>query len=367
MKRIMATKSKVNFPLFTTVHPGSVLKEELSARGLDQKSFAKKCGIQASHLNEVIRGKRPITPTLAGKLEDQLGISAVTWLTMQSQYDCDMLKITERNIAEQKAHNTLMEYNKVFDVQTILKRLEIKTQSYKNQLEILVTQLCLPTATELQTTEMGLFRKSEKRGTDERMILTWVLLAKAVSRRNSIDKTKPMLDKKGLVEELAHIFNENKDTLKKVHETLECHGIKFSVVEKVDKASIDGFSFIEDGIPSIIVTMRYNRIDNLAFTVMHELCHVMRHLDDTKYDHLNIDDEERNHDEMEADKFASNALIPDSLWKKSPKVRPTSYLIQRDYSHWAEENGLNKWIVLGRISHETGMFKFKDDGKRKIA
>lgn len=36
------------------------------------------------------------------------------------------------------------------------------------------------------------------------------------------------------------------------------------------------------------------------------------------------------------------------------------------YSQWASDNHLNKWIVLGRISYETGMHKFRNDESRKI-
>lgn len=40
--------------------------------------------------------------------------------------------------------------------------------------------------------------------------------------------------------------------------------------------------------------------------------------------------------------------------------------IQKQYAKWAEEVGVNKWIVLGRISKETGMYKFKTDSSRNI-
>lgn len=40
-------------------------------------------------------------------------------------------------------------------------------------------------------------------------------------------------------------------------------------------------------------------------------------------------------------------------------------MIQKKYSEWAAEKGLNKWLVLGRISYETGMYKFKSDESRR--
>ncbi|HBH09051.1 MAG TPA: hypothetical protein DDX40_06600, partial [Rikenellaceae bacterium] len=71
-------------------------------------------------------------------------------------------------------------------------------------------------------------------------------------------------------------------------------------------------------------------------------------------------------EEKEANAFAANALIPDSKWKGIPKVQLHPMKIQRLYANWAEQNGYNKWIALGRISHETGMFKFKNDSSRRV-
>ena len=46
---------------FRAVHPGETLAEELKERGIKQKELAKAIGIQPSHLNELIKGKRSFT------------------------------------------------------------------------------------------------------------------------------------------------------------------------------------------------------------------------------------------------------------------------------------------------------------------
>ena len=72
---------------FKSVHPGEILGEELKARGVSQKLFADKIGIQASHLSALIHGSRSITPAVASKLESGLeGISADTWIRLQQEY-----------------------------------------------------------------------------------------------------------------------------------------------------------------------------------------------------------------------------------------------------------------------------------------
>lgn len=61
---------------FEPTHPGELLGDELEARGLTQRKFAETIGISCSVLNEVIKGKRPVTPELAFKIEAATGTKA---------------------------------------------------------------------------------------------------------------------------------------------------------------------------------------------------------------------------------------------------------------------------------------------------
>lgn len=215
----------------------------------------------------------------------------------------------------------------------------------------------------------GFFRKSEKTGLDARMIATWVALARHEAREN-----KPLgkFDRKtldSLVAELSGIFHENSNTIYRLMTTLSRYGVNFCIVDKVSHASIDGYSFLADGIPTIAITKRFNRIDNLAFSVMHEVCHVYKHLNENNDQRLNVvnDDFDCTKEEKEANEFAANALIPMEKWNQVPPVALNNpWTIQSRYTKWAEQNGLNKWIVLGRVSHETGMYKFRTDDSRII-
>lgn len=69
------------------IHPGEILKDELEAREMSQRSFAGIIGVSCSVLNEVVNGKRPITTEYALKIEAALGIPAYIWLNMQTEYN----------------------------------------------------------------------------------------------------------------------------------------------------------------------------------------------------------------------------------------------------------------------------------------
>ena len=214
-----------------------------------------------------------------------------------------------------------------------------------------------------------MFKKSSKTGQDPRMLMTWKLLAEATVRKIMPQGVFRSERKADLVKELVDAFHQNKDTITVITRVFSKYGIAFCVVKKVEKASVDGYSFIEKDVPYIIVTERFDRIDNLAFAVLHEVGHIFLHyLDGTQKEfHLSIPDyDNESAEEREANAFAANALIPSNLWKNAPKVRVNPLAIQRTYTDWAADNGFNKWIVLGRISYETGMYKFKSDDSRRI-
>ena len=68
-------------------HPGEILYRELKARGIKQKDFASRIGLQATHLSAIIHGTRNITPAVAARLENGLdGISAEFWLRAQERF-----------------------------------------------------------------------------------------------------------------------------------------------------------------------------------------------------------------------------------------------------------------------------------------
>ena len=83
-----------NLKPFQATHPGEVLKDELEFRGISQRGFAKDIGFSYSVLNEILNGKRPLSPQLALMMEAALGIDAAPLLAMQNEYD---MLMAERN------------------------------------------------------------------------------------------------------------------------------------------------------------------------------------------------------------------------------------------------------------------------------
>lgn len=90
-------KENNNTTVWTATHPGKILMYELEERGISQKDFAMQIGMQRSHLNELIKGKRPMTQAIADKIESALGISAIALVNMQTKFDYDMQHLSTSN------------------------------------------------------------------------------------------------------------------------------------------------------------------------------------------------------------------------------------------------------------------------------
>ena len=74
------------------VHPSEIVKDEIEFRNISQRELARRMGIGASVLNELLNGRRPITERTALMFEAVLGIEAEPLLRMQLQYNLRTMK-----------------------------------------------------------------------------------------------------------------------------------------------------------------------------------------------------------------------------------------------------------------------------------
>ena len=69
-------------------HPGEMLLEEfLKPLGMTQADLAEKIGVSYPRINELVRGKRGVTPDTALRLEKLFGMEAQFWLNLQLAWD----------------------------------------------------------------------------------------------------------------------------------------------------------------------------------------------------------------------------------------------------------------------------------------
>lgn len=137
---------------------------------------------------------------------------------------------------------------------------------------------------------------------------------------------------------------------------LKENGVALIIEPHLPNTYLDGVSImLKDENPVIGLTIRLDRLDNFWFTLMHELAHLSKHFIENHCFYDDLDDEVGDEKEKEADKMASEALIPESAWESSPaRIMPSEIAAEM----LAEEVGVHEAIVAGRMRHEIGQYKY---------
>jgi addiction module HigA family antidote len=83
---------------FSPTHPGEVIKEEIEYRGVSQRDLARRMGVPYMAVNEVLNGRRRVSPEFAILIEAALGIEADMFVRMQMRYDMQVARRDKRLI-----------------------------------------------------------------------------------------------------------------------------------------------------------------------------------------------------------------------------------------------------------------------------
>jgi addiction module HigA family antidote len=74
------------------VHPGRLLRRELTARALSANRLALDLGVPSGRITDILNGRRSISADTAVRLGRYFGNSAQFWLDLQSQFDIGVIE-----------------------------------------------------------------------------------------------------------------------------------------------------------------------------------------------------------------------------------------------------------------------------------
>jgi len=355
----MTTK---NIIPFEATHPGIVILDEINARNISQKELAHELGVLPTFLNEILKGKRAITADFAILLEKSLGISADYWMKFQSQYDIDKARLKEKNVRKIELieiWNIIKEYvpvNQLKKLGYLVGTLEEDIINIKNIYKVETIDNLVNAVAEHRT--LSFYRKSEKLQINQVNMLAWSKIAEFESEKIEVanfDFSKI----EQLKTELQKIFFENTDVKDRTKKLLEKYGIKLVYLDKFDKTPIDGFSFWNENNPTIALSVRHKRIDNFAFTILHEIGHIELHLKDNKERRFIdiIGSKDKDVFELQADECAQKSLISDSQWKEL--VDFYTPLNDDKIFEFGAKHEISPAIILGRACWEMNYYAIK--------
>ena len=140
------------------------------------------------------------------------------------------------------------------------------------------------------------------------------------------------------------------------------NGIRFVVLKHLGRTYLDGAALRgPDGTPLVALTLRHDRLDHFWFSLMHELAHIVLHLDDDAC--VFLDDMSLRHGsdgsrtavrEREADELAQKVLIDDDAWARSgfPDAATNLRIVEL-----AMEAKVHPSVVAGRVRFETRNYR----------
>jgi len=87
------------------IHPGEILLEEfLEPMEISQYRLAKDISVPPRRINEIVLGKRSITPDTALRLSRYFGLSERFWMNLQTRYDIEVEKDKLEDRLEKEVH-----------------------------------------------------------------------------------------------------------------------------------------------------------------------------------------------------------------------------------------------------------------------
>jgi len=323
-----------NFPS-EPPNPIDAIKFRMEQQNLSQRDLVPYIGSR-SKVSEVLSGKRPLTLSMIRALNTALGIPLESLVNPHSS-------------------SSEIEWSR-FPLKEMQKRGWI--QSVNLGAEIIMRKFLKPLET--SWTIPALYRMTDNirsaRTMDKYALMAWN--AHVLMRANSIRKKvkyKPGSINKEFMHNLVQLSAKD-DSPCLAREFLKENGILLIIEPHLPKTYLDGAAIMSPNRPIIGLTIRHDRLDNFWFCLMHELAHISLHLEGKQeiiFDNLDSEVSD-NPIEIEADKLAGEALIPESVWRTSPAHALKSPAAAKNL---ANKLNINVAIVAGRMRHHFKSYR----------
>ncbi|MBE2211657.1 MAG: ImmA/IrrE family metallo-endopeptidase [Xanthomonadaceae bacterium] len=324
--------------------PVDAILFRMQEKGLKQADLVPYFGTR-SRVSEVLGRKRPLTVQMIRALSIGLGISAETLVG---------LSVPEDHATSGKAD---VDWSK-FPFKEMARRGWLSDLSAKTKtgVEELVKQFIEDTGLQFGA---AAFRRSiggeAASPTTRYALYAWLarVIQQARTMKPKLGPFEPERLTAGFLRELAQLSWSERGPLLAV-EFLERHGIAVVIEPHLKGTQLDGAALKDaDGTPIIGLTLRYDRLDNFWFTLVHEVAHVWKHVDNNEafLDDLDASSEDRR--EAEANRLSREAFIPRVMWRRSEAyLSPSRETIEK----LARELRIHPAIVAGRLRKESGNY-----------
>lgn len=321
--------------------PGEVLRRELEARGWTQADLAGVTGRPAQAINEIVQGKKEVTPETALALSAALGTTAELWVNLESKYRLHQAQQDRARTKQVEAIARRGRLQRLVPLKELIKRGWVRKVSALSDLEREVCAFLGLRSIEDEPVLGASFRHSQVRRPEPGPQLAWVKRVEHLARAQEV----PPFDAARLEADIPALLAHARrvEDAPRALDALRQHGVRVVLLKRVERSYVDGVAFwLDDDGPVIGLSLRYDRVDAFWFTLLHEIAHI---LDPRRIAHLDVEDGE----ESEANGRAGDWLIPPDAYRR---FTAGQRFTEASITSFAASVARHPGIALGRLQHE---------------
>lgn len=339
------------------VAPGEIVEEYLEALDITQANLAERTGLTRKTINEIVKGKAPITPETAIKFERVFRMPAHFWENLEANYQHDKARLDE---AERLSRH--IDWLQRVPLKHLVKRGWIKKYQDKHQqLDEVLKFFGIDSPDRMPDVYGDLvvaFRQAAHGCKDDVAIAAWLRQGEIQAKQLQCDE----FDKKVFLERLhkARALTTKPPEVFQpaLVELFAPVGVAVVFVPELPNTGISGCTRWVAKKAIMQLSLRYKSNDHLWFTVFHEAGHILKHGKKDVFFGIkgktNIHSDNQDQlakKEEEANQFAQDFLIPAKDYKAFlQRWNNNSFEAIKDF---AEEIGIAPGIVVGRLQHDN--------------
>lgn len=343
----MATNQYVPDYLVT---PGEVLEDYLESLHMSQADLAARTGLAKKTINEIIKGKSPITTETALKFERALRRPAHFWSNLESRYQEDCTRINEKERLEADLH-----WLKVVPINDMAKLGWVEKLNDKHrQLETILQFFGIASVDRWDTVwgdYQVAFRQTQSQKRNVVAISAWLRRGELEAQQiycEPFDRSRfqeVLKEVRALTTDPPQVFQP------KLEELCASAGVAVVFVPGLPKTGVYGATRWIGAGPGkkavVQLSLLYKTNDHLWFTFFHEAGHILKHGRREIFIEANGCTEEK---ENEANAFARNSLIPPKDYARF--LASWDCRSHQPISAFAATIGIAPGIVVGRLQHD---------------
>ena len=327
------------------VAPGRILRRELEERGWTQQDLASIVGRPPQVINQIVQGKKQITPDTAIELGQALGTSAEFWTNLEAAYRLQLA-------AQQKPGGAIARRSKLYavaPVRELTKRGWVQDAADEDVLEGNVLEFLHLKSFDEPLPLAANFRCSLVRTPDPRGLYAWTRRVEILAARQTTgvyDRLKLEAGIPGILE-----LTQRPEQVSELPRALLAAGVRCVIVPRLERTYADGAALRADEQPIVALTLRLDRIDNFWFTLMHELAHLVLGHRGSFIDETGDVAPAAKPVERQADRWASDLLVPSRPYRAFLAERRSRFPLDA-VTAFAQSIGRHPGIVVGRLHHD---------------